>query len=67
LVLSFSLPRADDIFRRGRAHPESICTCSNCSRFDSSLCPTAMLSPWWYSYNCRSSYRKRSYRDFGSI
>ena len=57
LVLSFSLPRAGDTFRRGRAHPESICTCSNCSRFDSSLCPTAMLSPWWitglaYIYQC---------------
>ena len=33
-------------FRRGRAHPESICTCPNCSRFDSSLCPITMLSPW---------------------
>ena len=33
----------------------------------SSLCSQSMLSPWWYSYNCRSSYRKRSYRDFGSI
>ena len=28
LVLSFALPRVDDIFRRGRAHPEPIRTCS---------------------------------------
>jgi len=28
LVLSFALPRVDDIFRRGRDHSEPICTCS---------------------------------------
>ena len=26
LVLSFALPRVDDIFRRGRDHSEPICT-----------------------------------------
>ena len=28
LILSFSLHRVDDIFRRGRDHSEPICTCS---------------------------------------
>ena len=28
LVLSFAMPRVDDIFRRGRDHSEPICTCS---------------------------------------
>lgn len=28
LALSFALHRADDIFHRGRDHPEPICTCS---------------------------------------
>ena len=53
----YALLRAGDIFRRGRGHPEPICTCSKLLTIRQLVCPKAMLSPWWiagpaYIYQC---------------